>query len=156
MPLKLKRRPGRPHWYIHGTIRGVSVRESTGVADHKAAEAIRARREWEIIQRSVFGAEATATFVAAAVSYLETGGERLYLKPIIARLGSVPLAISGALLFSFLGLTTINIYSQVGLITLVGLIAKNGGVDAPEVDVCFESFRLRGLPAAKKEKKPKE
>jgi multidrug efflux pump len=38
----------------------------------------------------------------------------------------VPLAISGALLFSFLGLTTLNIYSQVGLITLVGLISKNG------------------------------
>src|SRR3970282_1151546 len=34
--------------------------------------------------------------------------------------------ISGALVFSFLDLTTINIYSQVGLITLVGLIAKNG------------------------------
>jgi multidrug efflux pump len=30
------------------------------------------------------------------------------------------------LIFSFLDLTTINIYSQVGLITLVGLIAKNG------------------------------
>jgi multidrug efflux pump len=29
-------------------------------------------------------------------------------------LGSVPLAISGALVFSFLDLTTINIYSQVG------------------------------------------
>jgi integrase len=92
MPLKLKRRPGRPHWYIFGTIRGVSVRESTGVADQKAAEAIRARREWEIIQRSVFGAEATATFVAAAVSYLEAGGERTYLKSIIARIGSMSLA----------------------------------------------------------------
>jgi multidrug efflux pump len=41
-------------------------------------------------------------------------------------LGSVPLAISGALIFTFLDWTTINIYSQVGLITLVGLIAKNG------------------------------
>jgi multidrug efflux pump len=30
------------------------------------------------------------------------------------------------MLFSFLGLTTLNIYSQVGLITLVGLISKNG------------------------------
>jgi multidrug efflux pump len=46
--------------------------------------------------------------------------------PLIVLLGSVPLAISGALLFSFLELTTINIYSQVGPITLVGLIAKNG------------------------------
>jgi multidrug efflux pump len=46
--------------------------------------------------------------------------------PLIVLLGSVPLAISGALLFSFLDLTTINTYSQVGLITLVGLIAKNG------------------------------
>jgi multidrug efflux pump len=46
--------------------------------------------------------------------------------PLIVLLGSVPLAISGALVFSFLDLTTLNIYSQVGLITLVGLIAKNG------------------------------
>ncbi|MGH8587572.1 MAG: efflux RND transporter permease subunit, partial [Gammaproteobacteria bacterium] len=46
--------------------------------------------------------------------------------PLIVLLGSVPLAISGALMFTFLDLTTINIYSQVGLITLVGLIAKNG------------------------------
>jgi multidrug efflux pump len=46
--------------------------------------------------------------------------------PLIVLLGSVPLAISGALAFSYLDLTTINIYSQVGLITLVGLIAKNG------------------------------
>ena len=38
----------------------------------------------------------------------------------------MPLAISGALVFSYLDFTTINIYSQVGLITLVGLIAKNG------------------------------
>jgi multidrug efflux pump len=46
--------------------------------------------------------------------------------PLIVLLGSVPLAISGALMFTFLDLTTINTYSQVGLITLVGLIAKNG------------------------------
>src|SRR4249920_2241583 len=46
--------------------------------------------------------------------------------PLIVLFGSVPLAISGALIFTFLDLTTINIYSQVGLITLVGLIAKNG------------------------------
>jgi multidrug efflux pump len=46
--------------------------------------------------------------------------------PLIVLLGSVPLAITGALLFTFLDFTTLNIYSQVGLITLVGLVAKNG------------------------------
>jgi multidrug efflux pump len=51
---------------------------------------------------------------------------RSFRDPLILLLGSVPLAISGALIFTYLDLTTINIYSQVGLITLVGLIAKNG------------------------------
>src|SRR5882672_9766318 len=51
---------------------------------------------------------------------------RSFRDPLIVLLGSVPLAISGALIFTFLNLTTLNIYSQVGLITLVGLIAKNG------------------------------
>ena len=46
--------------------------------------------------------------------------------PLIILLGSVPLALAGALAFTFLGMTTINIYSQVGLVTLVGLVSKNG------------------------------
>lgn len=46
--------------------------------------------------------------------------------PLIILAGSVPLAMTGALLLPFLGVTTINIYSQIGLVTLVGLIAKNG------------------------------
>jgi multidrug efflux pump len=46
--------------------------------------------------------------------------------PFIILAGSVPLALSGSLLFSFLGFTSVNIYSQVGLITLVGLVSRNG------------------------------
>jgi multidrug efflux pump len=59
--------------------------------------------------------------------------------PLIILLGSVPLAMFGALTFSFLKCpnpnmpfftngwtTTLNIYSQVGLVTLVGLVSKNG------------------------------
>ncbi len=46
--------------------------------------------------------------------------------PLVVLLGSVPLALAGAMLFPFLGMTTVNIYSQIGLITLVGLVAKNG------------------------------
>ena len=46
--------------------------------------------------------------------------------PFIILLGSVPLALVGALVPIFLWKTSLNIYSQIGLITLVGLIAKNG------------------------------
>ncbi|MBM4126389.1 MAG: efflux RND transporter permease subunit [Nitrospira sp.] len=64
---------------------------------------------------------------AVVLIYLVLAAQfKSFRDPLIVLLGSVPLAISGALVVSFLDLTTINIYSQVGLITLVGLIAKNG------------------------------
>ena len=46
--------------------------------------------------------------------------------PLIILLGSVPLGLTGALAVTFLGITTINAYSYVGLVTLVGLVCKNG------------------------------
>ncbi|HRZ24440.1 MAG TPA: efflux RND transporter permease subunit [Candidatus Contendobacter sp.] len=60
--------------------------------------------------------------------------------PLIILLGSVPLALFGALVFTFLKIpdpntpfpltagwtTSLNIYSKVGLVTLIGLISKNG------------------------------
>jgi multidrug efflux pump len=46
--------------------------------------------------------------------------------PFIILLGSVPMTLVGALAFLFLGAATINIYTQVGFITLVGLISKHG------------------------------
>ncbi len=49
-----------------------------------------------------------------------------FRSPLIILLGSVPLALSGAVMISFFDLTSINIYSQIGIITLVGLVAKNG------------------------------
>jgi multidrug efflux pump len=39
---------------------------------------------------------------------------------------AVPLSLGGAMVFLFLGVATLNIYTQVGLITLVGLITKHG------------------------------
>jgi multidrug efflux pump len=74
------------------------------------------------------GSSLTVTLgFAVVLIYLVLAAQFLSFRdPLIVLVGSVPLAISGALIFSFLDLTTINIYSQVGLITLVGLIAKNG------------------------------
>jgi multidrug efflux pump len=74
------------------------------------------------------GAALTVTLgFAVVLIYLVLAAQfKSFRDPLIVLVGSVPLAISGALAFSYLGLTTINIYSQVGLITLVGLIAKNG------------------------------
>jgi multidrug efflux pump len=46
--------------------------------------------------------------------------------PLIILLGSVPMTLVAALAFLFLGFSSINIYTQVGLITLVGLISKHG------------------------------
>jgi multidrug efflux pump len=39
---------------------------------------------------------------------------------------SVPMSIFGAMLPLFFGLATMNIYTQVGLVTLIGLISKHG------------------------------
>jgi multidrug efflux pump len=45
--------------------------------------------------------------------------------PIVI-LVSVPLALFGAMIFIFWGFSSINIYTQVGLVTLMGLISKHG------------------------------
>src|SRR5207302_8782746 len=79
-------------------------------------------------QLRVEGSSFLATFLLSAILiYLVLAAQfESFRDPFIILAGSVPLAVSGALLFSFLGLTTLNIYSQVGLITLVGLVSKNG------------------------------
>jgi multidrug efflux pump len=74
------------------------------------------------------GGKFLGTFLLSAVLiYLVLAAQfESFRDPFIVLAGSVPLAVSGSLLFSFLGFTTLNIYSQVGLITLVGLVSKNG------------------------------
>ncbi|HSD72004.1 MAG TPA: efflux RND transporter permease subunit, partial [Thermoanaerobaculia bacterium] len=74
------------------------------------------------------GGKFLATFLLSGILiYLVLAAQfESFRDPFIILAGSVPLALSGALLFPFLGATTLNIYSQIGLITLVGLVAKNG------------------------------
>jgi multidrug efflux pump len=79
-------------------------------------------------------------FLALVMIFLVLAAQfNSFRDPLIIILGSVPLAMFGALIFSFLKMpvsgmpfftngwtTTLNIYSQVGLVTLVGLVSKNG------------------------------
>jgi multidrug efflux pump len=74
----------------------------------------------------------TMIFLVLAAQY------NSFRDPIVILAGSVPLAMFGALIFTFWKMyapiphwtdaisSTLNIYSQVGLVTLVGLIARNG------------------------------
>jgi multidrug efflux pump len=75
--------------------------------------------------------------------------------PFVILAGSVPLALFGSLIFTFLKMpdpsvsfwtqgwtTTLNIYSQVGLVTLVGLVSKNGIL----IVEFANKLQIQGLP----------
>ncbi|WAR46814.1 efflux RND transporter permease subunit [Methylomonas rapida] len=65
-------------------------------------------------------------FMALLIIYLVLAAQFESWRDPLIILISVPLSIASALAFIMLGFATINIYTQVGLITLIGLIAKNG------------------------------
>ncbi|MBW3697709.1 multidrug efflux RND transporter permease subunit [Vibrio sp. T187] len=73
------------------------------------------------------GSALYATFgLALAIIFLVLAIQFESLKDPLVIMVSVPLAICGALIALAWGAATMNIYSQVGLITLVGLITKHG------------------------------
>src|SRR5262245_26017210 len=118
---------------VYGGVRpGVTKEEGLKVLEtaalHATGPAIVLDHAGESRQIRHEGAALTVTLAfAVLLIYLVLAAQfKSFRDPLIVLVGSVPLAISGALVFSFLDFTTINIYSQVGLITLVGLIAKNG------------------------------
>lgn len=94
MPLKVRPRKGTANLYLRGTVRGIPVDESTGTDDPEIAQAIRIKRESELLHRSVFGEQATVSFLAAAVEYLETPRSRnqqRYVKRLYQHFGTKPL-----------------------------------------------------------------
>ncbi|WP_138423689.1 tyrosine-type recombinase/integrase [Maritimibacter alexandrii] len=85
MGLTLKRR-GKIY-YLRGTVAGQRVYESTGLDDRAAADLVRTRREQEIVDRVTLGTSASLTFAEAALTYLETGGEARFLRPLLEHFG---------------------------------------------------------------------
>jgi multidrug efflux pump len=73
------------------------------------------------------GHQLVVTFVfALVIIFLVLAAQFESLRDPFVILVSVPLSICGAMIPLFLGLSTMNIYSQVGLVTLIGLISKHG------------------------------
>ena len=105
---------------------GLRVLESAAAAASGPVVGVDYTGESRQIRREGSALTVTLGFAVVLIYLVLAAQFQSFRDPLIVLLGSVPLAISGALVFSFLDLTTINIYSQVGLITLVGLISKNG------------------------------
>lgn len=117
---------------LGGTIPGVTPNEALAHLEAAAAEILPAgyqldyaggSRQLRQEGNSLLSVLGVALFIVYLVLSVQFNSFR---SPFVVLLGAVPLALSGALSFSFLGLTSINIYAQIGIITLVGLVAKNG------------------------------
>jgi multidrug efflux pump len=64
--------------------------------------------------------------LALAIIFLVLAAQFESFRDPLVILVTVPLSICGALVPLFLGLSSMNIYTQVGLVTLIGLISKHG------------------------------
>jgi multidrug efflux pump len=132
-PRELKRFQQLNAVHIQGVIpAGVSLDKALSFLEAEAARTLpqgfTVDYAGESRQLRTEGGKFLPTFLLSAILiYLVLAAQfESFRDPFIILAGSVPLAVSGALLFTFLGLTTLNIYSEVGLITLVGLVSKNG------------------------------
>lgn len=67
-----------------------------------------------------------AFILALVLIYLILAAQFESFKDPMVIMLTVPLAITGALIFMYLGDITMNIFSQIGIIMLIGLVAKNG------------------------------
>lgn len=77
MPLKIYKR-GKV-WWISGTVHGQVVRESARTNDKEVAEALRIKREAELVSDHVYGPKVTRTFAQATESYLKAGGDPRFI-----------------------------------------------------------------------------
>lgn len=80
MRLYLTRIKDQGNWYIRGTDReGGKVFESTKTTNKAAAEALRVKKESELLKESVYGKKTVVNFDEAADSYIEDGGSSRFL-----------------------------------------------------------------------------
>ncbi|NNN43626.1 MULTISPECIES: efflux RND transporter permease subunit [unclassified Vibrio] len=110
---------------------GVPLGEALGILDSISAEVLPAGFSVDYAGQSrqykSEGQQLVVTFFfALIVIFLILAAQFESFKNAIIIMVTVPMSVCGALIFISLGFTSINIYTQVGLLTLVGLIAKHG------------------------------
>jgi integrase len=92
--MSLKLYPPRhksPNWSIRGTYLGIRVEQTTGTPDRKLAARKLAQVRDEI-ERGAFSRPGAPTFAAAALKYIEGGGEQRFVLKLAEHFGAMPLA----------------------------------------------------------------
>jgi multidrug efflux pump len=131
-PQQLKRFQQLNSVTISGVARpGVTLGEALEVLETAAAEVMPSGYAVDYAGQSrqfkSEGAQLTvAFFFALIVIYLVLAAQFESFRDPIIMLVTVPMSVCGAMIFVSLGLTTLNIYTQVGLVTLIGVISKHG------------------------------
>lgn len=87
-----KPRPGKtPFYTIRGTYLGVYVEESAGTGRRALAMRLLRAKERDI-ERGAVARPGEATFASAAINYMNAGGSRQYLTPLLHHFGETPLS----------------------------------------------------------------
>jgi multidrug efflux pump len=110
---------------------GVTLGETLAILDEAAAEILPPNYSVDYAGQSrqfkTEGQQLVVTFFfALVIIFLVLAAQFESFRSSFIMLVTVPMSICGALIFISLGVTSLNIYTQVGLLTLIGLIAKHG------------------------------
>ncbi len=110
---------------------GVSMGDAVAFLEAKAEEFLPREFSYDWLSESrQYVNEGNALAITFAISllviFLVLSAQFESFRDPLVIMVTVPLAISGALLPLFIGVATLNIYTQIGLITLIGLISKHG------------------------------
>ncbi|HIF18831.1 MAG TPA: multidrug efflux protein [Cycloclasticus sp.] len=117
---------------IEGILRpGITLDEGLTYLEEEAKSTFPKNFKWDYSgssrQYKQQGSALVITFfMSLLVIYLVLAAQFESWRDPLIILISVPLSLASAMAFIMLGAATMNIYTQVGLITLIGLIAKNG------------------------------
>lgn len=117
---------------IEGLLRpGVTMGDGLAYLEEEAQKSFPKGFKWDYTgssrQYKQQGSALVLTFfMSLLIIYLVLAAQFESWRDPLIILVSVPLSLASAMAFIMLGVATMNIYTQVGLITLIGLVAKNG------------------------------